>query len=143
MSSFLQYKVPFCSFLKSLDIESDLTTMCAKFSPLEPMSDDFFTQIQDAEKKAEALVEGAQRKLQDEVASFDKKLASLRQVEIDKKRKQYQEKLAEKNIEGRELFEQRQVEGKKSVQSLKKDAEAKLGKMLPAVDAFFLNELLS
>ena len=107
------------------------------------MSDDFFTQIQEAEKKAETLVGNAHKKLQEELVSFGKTLETSRKLEIDKKRKSYQEKLAEKNIEGRDLFEQKQVESKKAVQGLKKDAEAKLGKMLPAVDAFFLNELLS
>lgn len=107
------------------------------------MSDDFFNQIQEAEKKAELLVEKARKSLQDDLASFEKQLGEQRKNEIDKKRKAYQEHLAQKNIEGRELFEQKQAESKKSVQGMRKDAEEKLGKMMPALDAFFLNELLS
>lgn len=107
------------------------------------MSDEFFNQIQEAEKRAELLVEQARKSLQEDIASFEKKLAEQRRSEVDKKRKSYQEHLAQKNIEGRELFEQKQLESKKSVQGMRKDAEEKLGKMMPAVDAFFLNELLS
>lgn len=107
------------------------------------MSDEFFNQIQEAEKKAELLINQAQKSLEEDVASFEKKLTEQRKIEVDKKRKSYQEHLAQKNIEGRELFEQKDAESKKSVQSMRKDAEEKLGKMMPAVDAFFLNELLS
>lgn len=117
--------------------------MSAQFSQETTMSDDFLNQIQETEKKAELLVEQARKSLQDDVDSLEKQLLDRRKNEVDKNRKSYQEHLAQKNIEGREVFEQKQAENKKFVQGVRKDAEEKLGKMMPAVDAFFLNELLS
>ena len=107
------------------------------------MSDDFFTQIQDTEQKAEMLVEKAQKKLEEESSSYEKALKESREKEVDKKRKKYQEDLAQKNVEGRDVFEQKEKESVRSAQGLKKDAEVKLDKMLPALDAFFLGELLN
>ena len=106
------------------------------------MSDVFFTQIQEAEQKAKDLFAEASKKVQEELLRFEKKLEVSRKLELDKKRKKYQELLAQKNVEGREVFEQRQGEGKKNVQGLRKDAEERQSKIVPVLEAYFLNELL-
>lgn len=106
------------------------------------MKDDFFAQIQATEAKAKKLVEEKKRTLEEELISYEKSLKEDGHLALEKEREKAHEALAKKQVEARELYEERVADGKKEITQLEKGAEEKVSKIFPALEAYFLNELL-
>lgn len=107
------------------------------------MKDDFLAQIQAAEQQAEEILENAEKRLKNELSEYTKDLEKDRGRDLQKERARQQEKLAQKNVEGREKYNELVEEAKKGIQVVRKEAENKQEKTMLSVEAYFLNELLS
>lgn len=106
------------------------------------MKDDILAQIQQAEQKALQLLEDSRKRGEEGLISYEAKLVSDGDNSLSKDRQKAHDKIAEKQIEGREVYEQRVKEGSKAVASLEKGVEEKVEKLYPALEAYFLGELV-
>ena len=107
------------------------------------MADDFLKQIQEAEAQAEALRTEAEHKIREAEEQTKKDLEAKRSEALAQKRQEGREMLASKQKDARSTYEQLLKEGKSDADALKRKIEPSIAKSFPAVEAYFLNDLLA
>lgn len=105
------------------------------------MSDDFFSQIQEAEGKAQKMIEHAQKKAEENVHDEQRKLEEKRAEALEKKRALFKEQLKSKQESMKDLYNQLRDHGKTEASNLESVAEPKIEKVLSEAEIFFLDLL--
>lgn len=102
----------------------------------------FVTQILEAEEKAQAEVEKARKKAQNDLAQYESQQAKKREDNLNKLREQSREQLKERQVAARKDYESAIEDGRREAATLEKDIAGKMDKHLGLAQAYFINELL-
>jgi vacuolar-type H+-ATPase subunit H len=106
-------------------------------------SNDFLTQIQTTEAKAQKAVQEAKAKQQSDLQKYESKLADARTKTLGASREEVKQSLKEKQVEMKDFYEQMKREGNKEAQKLEREVEPKLDKVLVGAQMYLLNDLLA
>ncbi len=106
-------------------------------------SNDFLAQIQVAEEEAVAKVEKARRKAASDLQTHSKKEGEKTQAALETARVEAKGKLKDRQEVARGRYEGLIKEGEKEASQLKKNIEPKIDKILPQVQTYFVNEIVS
>jgi len=110
---------------------------------MSTVSDDFLTQVKDAESKAASLIQKAQEKQRKDLEKESQLLVKAREVSLAKVREEGKKSLDVKKKENRALYEKLQREGDQEVQQFRSKVDPRTDGAVAAASGYFLNELLS
>jgi len=106
------------------------------------MTDDFLTQIKQAEKEAQNMLEHARQKAQEKIEKAKKEQEKDRAEVLVAAREKGKGKLAEKQGAMKKVYQDLLSEKKREADTLKKASSEKMEKVCVSAENYFLNELL-
>lgn len=105
--------------------------------------EDFVTQILAAEETAKGEIAKARKKAQNDLAQYENSLIKNREIALESEKNKFREKLKERQVKAKELYEVSIADGKREAAQLEKDMSGKIAKQIPMTQAYFINELIA
>ena len=104
--------------------------------------DDFLTQVQEAEAKAQNMISKAHEKQRKDLEKESQVLAKAREASLGKVKEEGKKELEGKKKENKALYEKLLREGDQEVQQFRAKVEQKTDGAATAVAGYFLSEIL-
>jgi len=105
--------------------------------------DDFLAQVQEAEKNAQKKVEQAKKDFAADLNKLEQKEQAKKEAQLDEFRESQKSRVKDRQVKARGEYEKSVKEGEKASQRLEQEVEPKIQKVLPQVQAYFINELMA